>query len=99
MNTLFDNEKLFGEIDKKMQQIKQFREDSLFEKDFSRRFCWSSNAIEGNTLSLDETVSLIVLTKCRRGILIRNIRKRKICIVQLRRCFFHLRKEKSQKTG
>lgn len=30
-----------------------------FVKDFSYRFCWSSNALEGNTLSLDETVSLI----------------------------------------
>lgn len=67
MNTLFDNEKLFGEIDKKIQQIKQFREDSLFEKDFSLRFCWSSNAIEGNTLSLDETVSLIEFDEVQAG--------------------------------
>lgn len=30
-----------------------------FTKDFSYRFCWSSNALEGNTLSLEETISLI----------------------------------------
>ncbi len=30
-----------------------------FTKDFSLCFCWSSNAIEGNTLSLDETIAVI----------------------------------------
>ena len=30
-----------------------------FYKDFKYSFCWSSNAIEGNTLSLDETISLL----------------------------------------
>lgn len=30
-----------------------------FYKDFTYSFCWSSNAIEGNTLSLEETISLI----------------------------------------
>lgn len=31
----------------------------VFMKDFSYRFCWSSNALEGNTLTLDETITLI----------------------------------------
>lgn len=38
-----------------------------FEKDFSMRFCWSSNAIEGNTLDLDETVALLEYDMVRSG--------------------------------
>ena len=30
-----------------------------FMDDFAVRFCWSSNAIEGNTLSLEETIALV----------------------------------------
>lgn len=32
---------------------------SWFMDDFAVRFCWSSNAIEGNTLSLEETIALV----------------------------------------
>lgn len=43
--------------------IKEKLKDHLifepFHKDFMYSFCWSSNAIEGNTLSLDETISLL----------------------------------------
>lgn len=41
--------------------------DSAFIKDFSYQFCWSSNAIEGNTLSLDETISVIEYDEVRSG--------------------------------
>lgn len=41
--------------------------ESSFVKDFSYRFCWSSNAIEGNTLSLDETISVIEYDEVRSG--------------------------------
>ncbi|MBQ9745683.1 MAG: Fic family protein [Clostridia bacterium] len=40
---------------------------SWFCDDFALRFCWSSNAIEGNTLSLDETVALIEYDEVRSG--------------------------------
>lgn len=40
---------------------------SWFCEDFALRFCWSSNAIEGNTLSLDETAALIEYDEVRSG--------------------------------
>lgn len=39
----------------------------VFEKDFIYRFCWSTNALEGNTLSLDETISLLEYDEVRGG--------------------------------
>ena len=30
-----------------------------FVEDFAKRFSWSTNAIEGNTLSLEETIAVI----------------------------------------
>ena len=38
-----------------------------FYKDFSYRFCWNSNSIEGNTLSLDETIEVIDFDTVRSG--------------------------------
>lgn len=60
---LVNNESLFKEIEDGLKDIEKNRTSDIilspFTKDFSLRFCWSSNAIEGNTLSLDETISLI----------------------------------------
>lgn len=46
-----------------LPSIKEKLNDNLisepFYKDFKYSFCWSSNAIEGSTLSLDETISLL----------------------------------------
>ena len=60
---LIDNEKLYENIEKKLELIKAAKEQPVimkpFIKDFAYRFCWSSNALEGNTLSLDETICLI----------------------------------------
>lgn len=59
---LLDNTNLYEDIENsvissgKLLLEKNIREPYI--KDFSYRFCWSSNALEGNTLSLDETVSL-----------------------------------------
>lgn len=51
------------EIENLLPIIKRKINDHLisepFYKDFKYSFCWSSNAIEGNTLSLDETISLL----------------------------------------
>lgn len=66
---LIKNEDLIKEIETGRSRIQGISEAvrAPFEKDFSLRFCWSSNAIEGNTLSLDETVSLIEYDEVRSG--------------------------------
>lgn len=68
---LFHDETLFEEIEAKRLDVNEKMKDSLigapFLDDFSRRFCWSSNAIEGNTLSLDETVAFIDFDEVRSG--------------------------------
>ncbi len=38
-----------------------------FYKDFGYRFCWNSNSIEGNTLSLDETIEVVDFDTVRSG--------------------------------
>ena len=68
---LIDNEKLYENIEKKLELIKAAKEQPVimkpFIKDFAYRFCWSSNALEGNTLSLDETICLIDYDEVRSG--------------------------------
>lgn len=71
MRELVNNQDLFVQIKEKLSNIENNRTNELiwepFCKDFIYRFCWSSNAIEGNTLSLDETVSLIEYDEVRSG--------------------------------
>lgn len=68
---LFHTDEMISEIQKKLQiiNVKNYEPEVLemFTKDFSLRFCWSSNALEGNTLSLDETVSVIEYDEVRSG--------------------------------
>ena len=68
---LIDNEKLYENIEKKLELIKAAKEQPVimkpFIKDFAYRFCWSSNALEGNTLALDETICLIDYDEVRSG--------------------------------
>ena len=40
---------------------------SWFTDDFAVRFCWSSGALEGNTLSLEEIIALIEYDEVRAG--------------------------------
>lgn len=68
---LFDNKQ---EIEKLKQQRKSAEKAlenptvaDAFSMDFSRRFCWSNNALEGNTLSLDETIELIDYDEVKSG--------------------------------
>ncbi len=63
---IIKNEKLQEQIlhvEQGLAAVKQLMNDaelmSWFADDFALRFCWSSNAIEGNTLSLDETIALV----------------------------------------
>ena len=68
---LFQNEKLFEIIENQISDANEKMKDLLirepFTENFSRRFCWSSNAIEGNTLSLDETVDFLDYDEVRSG--------------------------------
>lgn len=69
--SLVNNTKLYEDIEKTVTSaVKLLSEKNLgdpYIKDFSYRFCWSSNALEGNTLSLDETVSLLDYDEVRSG--------------------------------
>lgn len=60
---LSDNEKRILQIETEKEIIFKHLENSLisqpFTEDFARRFSWSTNAIEGNTLSLEETIAVI----------------------------------------
>lgn len=60
---LSDNEKRVLQIETEKEIIFKHLENPLisqpFTEDFARRFSWSTNAIEGNTLSLEETIAVI----------------------------------------
>ncbi len=60
---LFDNEKRIMQLETEKREIFKHMENPLisrpFTEDFARRFSWSTNAIEGNTLSLEETIAVI----------------------------------------
>ena len=60
---LFDNESRILQIETEKTEIFRYMENPLirqpFTEDFARRFSWSTNAIEGNTLSLEETIAVI----------------------------------------
>lgn len=66
-----DIRKLTAQIKENLTVLEQVHGDraawNLFCSDMRRRMCWNSNAIEGNTLSLDETVALIDYDEVRNG--------------------------------
>lgn len=68
---LVNNETLIAEVEQELRELQEIRDSELilgpFTRDFSVRFCWSSNAIEGNTLSLDETTALIDYDEVKAG--------------------------------
>ena len=63
MKALINNDELMKQVEQDLASVKTIMNDetlmSWFTDDFAVRFCWSSNAIEGNTLSLEETVALV----------------------------------------
>lgn len=69
---LLDNSELLNTVAAKLPNYIRIREkDELlydpFFRDFTYKLCWSSNAIEGNTLTLDETISVIEYDEVRSG--------------------------------
>ena len=61
--SLFDNKNRILQIETQKEEIFKLMENPLisqpFVDDFAKRFSWSTNAIEGNTLSLEETIAVI----------------------------------------
>ena len=63
MKELIDNTELTKQVEEELIAVQSLMNNDLlmswFSDDFAVRFCWSSNAIEGNTLSLEETIALV----------------------------------------
>ena len=68
---VIDNKDELIVFEKKLKEISKAKQNRLlyepFYKDFMYRFCWNSNSIEGNTLSLEETCSLLQYDEVRSG--------------------------------
>ncbi|MCD8216837.1 MAG: Fic family protein [Clostridiales bacterium] len=68
---LIQNNDIIQIIEVSLPAALRYRDVNLimepFVRDFALRFCWSSNAIEGNTLSLEETVSVIEYDEVQSG--------------------------------
>ena len=60
---LSDNENRILQIETEKEEIFKYMGNPLisrqFTEDFAKRFSWSTNAIEGNTLTLEETIAVI----------------------------------------
>lgn len=94
---LFNTDKMISEIQTKLTKAnlndceKEILE--MFMRDFSLRFCWSSNALEGNTLSLDETVSVIEYDEVRSGHTFREYREAKNLYNAIQKMLLPFRKQ------
>lgn len=66
-----DNTGFINEIKTELVNAKEGLKNELirepFIRDFMYRFCWNSNSIEGNTLSLDETINVLEYDEVRSG--------------------------------
>lgn len=64
MTMIAEYESLVKKIEEELPLIQDLIRNPMikapFWEDFEIRFCWSSNAIEGNTLSLDETIDFLL---------------------------------------
>lgn len=60
---LIDDSQKIKKVRQEIESIKDIMESEAISKafyeDFAIRFCWSSNALEGNTLTLDDTLDFI----------------------------------------
>jgi Fic family protein len=71
MKPLINNDELIRQVEHDLTMTQTTMNEktlmSWFMDDFAARFCWSSNAIEGNTLSLEETIALVEYDEVRAG--------------------------------
>jgi Fic family protein len=71
MKPLINNDELIRQVEHDLAMTQTTMNEktlmSWFMDDFAARFCWSSNAIEGNTLSLEETIALVEYDEVRAG--------------------------------
>ena len=58
---IIDNTEYIKKIEKNIDKIDYKKADiwNIFYDNILKKICWNSNAIEGNTLTLDETIRLI----------------------------------------
>jgi Fic family protein len=68
---IIDNASLLQQLEYEKKSFSELKKSELLFKafwdDFKVRFCWSSNAIEGNTLTLDETIEIVLYDEVRSG--------------------------------
>lgn len=68
---LLNNSDIIEKANLGLMEVKDYLKNDLirepFIRDFMYRFCWNSNSIEGNTLSLDETIGVIDYDEVRSG--------------------------------
>ncbi len=68
---LIDNTNLLQQLSLNKKSISELKKNTAlfnpFWDDFKVRFCWSSNSIEGNTLSLDETIDAVLYDEVHSG--------------------------------
>lgn len=68
---LLNNTEIIRQVETELDTIRESLKNELiyepFFCDFVYRFCWNSNSIEGNTLSLDETIGVIDYDEVRSG--------------------------------
>lgn len=68
---IVDNTETIKKLKEMKKSLSQIKKNALifepFWEDFKLRFCWSSNAMEGNTLNLDETVDIILYDEVKSG--------------------------------
>ena len=69
-----------------------------FWEDFEIRFCWSSNVIEGNTLSLDETIDFLLYDEVQSRHTYQEYTEAKNCWKRLQNCIFDLNESIQLKT-
>ena len=100
---LFDNENRILQIETEKEKIFKLMENPLisqpFTEDFAKRFSWSTNAIEGNTLSLEETIAVLDYDEVRSNHTYPNMRTQKMHTMQIRKCCFPLRRQSLMKSG
>lgn len=69
MKELIKVQEISQKVEALFEKIKKNFDEPLimepFYADFKYTFCWSSNAIEGNTLTLDDTISFLVYDEVR----------------------------------